>query len=313
MLFGQVGLKKAAMGVSAAALMAALSFASPALADPCTGNICTISYGPGSNPANSSASVRVDDSSGMFDWSIDGRHELFQQWFWYRTGNNAEQSIDTIGLSSASISKSAGPFDNDVDTLNLLYKNATLQVSIRYQISSVLPSPSGGHSQIAEDIQITNLSGSTQSVAFFQYSDFDLGLTGLDDQAFFDGHNTIWQSDGDSNLSEGVVSPAAARYEINSRSALLGKLTDGDADDLASLTSSGLSPTFNLSSTQDTAWAYEWFFSLASGATSPNISKLKTLDWHEGNFETPEPASMSLIGFGLLGFAALRRRVKRSA
>jgi len=298
----------------AAALVAALSFApAPAVADPCIGNICTISYGPGANPANTSASVRVDDSSGMFDWAIDGRHELFQQWFWYRLGNNPEQSIDTIGLASASVSKSQGIFGNDVDTLNLLYANQSVQVSVSYIISSSLPTATGGHSQIAEDIQIKNLSGTTQTVTFFQYSDFDLGVSPFDDQARFDGHNTIVQTDGDSNLAEGVVSPAPVRYEINSRANLLGKLSDGVADDLASLTSSGASPVFNTSLTEDTAWAYEWQFLLASGATSPDISKLKTLDWHEGNFETPEPASMSLIGIGLLGFAVLRRRAKRAA
>src|SRR4051812_12045254 len=46
---------------------------------------------------NSLARVDVGTQSGMFHWDIQGQNQLAQQWFWYRIGNNPEQSIDTIG------------------------------------------------------------------------------------------------------------------------------------------------------------------------------------------------------------------------
>ena len=45
---------------------------------------------------NSTAVIEGGSSAGVGTWTIDGTDHMFQQWFWYRVGNTAEASIDTL-------------------------------------------------------------------------------------------------------------------------------------------------------------------------------------------------------------------------
>src|SRR5947208_16029987 len=50
---------------------------------------------------NSVAQVNTASQAGMFNWLIDNRNVLNQQWFWYRVGSlGPEASIDTISAPS---------------------------------------------------------------------------------------------------------------------------------------------------------------------------------------------------------------------
>src|SRR5215471_8029332 len=48
---------------------------------------------------NSVAQIDPTSQNGMFNWSVQGFNELYQQWFWYRVGDapgTMQHSIDTI-------------------------------------------------------------------------------------------------------------------------------------------------------------------------------------------------------------------------
>src|SRR5438105_5854148 len=80
---------------------------------------------------NASALVNVGNQQGMFNWTVDGQNQLNQQWFWYRVGNNAEASIDTI--SAATIS------GQDANHVNTSYFNGAYGVQVNYTLTGFSP------------------------------------------------------------------------------------------------------------------------------------------------------------------------------
>src|SRR5215475_11846101 len=76
---------------------------------------------------NSFADINPNNQQGMFDWFVDGQNQLFQQWFWYRVGNNPEQSIDTI--SPPLIQRP------DARTAYVTYNNGAFSVEVDYVLT----------------------------------------------------------------------------------------------------------------------------------------------------------------------------------
>jgi len=113
---------------------------------------------------NSSASINPFNQSGMYNWSVDGVNQLYQQWFWYRIGLNPEQSIDTIGGLSIT--------QPNTNTVYLTYNNGAYSVEVDYALTG--QSPGSGQANIRESIRIHNFTDSSLDFHFFQYSDFDL-------------------------------------------------------------------------------------------------------------------------------------------
>ena len=62
---------------------------------------------------NSSVDLNVASQFGMSDWGVDGQDHLKQDCLWYRVGNDAEASIDTLGCPSI--------VQTDASTLQMTY------------------------------------------------------------------------------------------------------------------------------------------------------------------------------------------------
>ncbi len=245
---------------------------------------------------NSSVEIDTSGQSGMYDWYVDGVSALQQQWFWYRdntSGMTRELSLDNLTLDLAGVSDT--DFDGDDDNLFVRYDNststsaATFQVEINYRLAG--GSAGSAASDVAETITINNLTNSALDFSFFQYSNFDLGDAG-GDTAYMANPNTVTQYDSNVFLSETVVTPVATNWEIDHYSNTLNKLED----DLVTNLSNGTSPF-----TGDATWAFQWDV-IIGGLGSFQISKDKNIR------SVPEPATLFLLGTGLLGLAGYRKK-----
>lgn len=240
---------------------------------------------------NSSASINPSSQAGMFDWSIDGQNQLNQQWFWYRVGDAAEQSVDKISVPSVT--------QPNPRTLYTVYNAPSFSVEIDYVLKGF---PAGGISDIAETISIQNHTDAALDFHFFQYSDFNLlgnpaGESvelGKNRQGLY---NEAYQAKGTLGITETVAAPGANHGEAALSPATLLKLNDGIAsnlDDDAGPVGPG-----------DATWALQWDVTIpAHGGFL--ISKDKYLS------VVPEPSAVILATFGLLclGGAVLRRKMR---
>jgi len=237
---------------------------------------------------NSSAQVSVNSQSGMFNWFVDGQNQLNQQWFWYRTGTNAEQSIETISPAIFS--------QPNAQSLNSAYFNGAYGVTVRYTLTGF--SPGSGEAHLQEIITITNATAQPLDFHFFQYSDFDLGGTAAGDTVqlgtdSFGKFNEADQSEGTSLFSEIDLTPGANHGQADLFPNILLALNDPFATTL----NDNAGPV----GPGDATSAFEWDF-LIPGNSSVGISKNKVL-------LVPEPTSVSLLGLGLVALFASRRRV----
>lgn len=233
---------------------------------------------------NAFVEIDPDSSSGMYTFEVDGIDNLYQQWFWYRyDGMDDELSIDE--LSSATVNQIAA------NVVSLMFDNGILRVEVSYLLTG--GTSGSGTADIAESVRITNVSGSSLDLSFFQYSDFDLLENSSGDRVTFENANTIRQSKGSATASEVVSTPAADHWEIGGFPSILDKFGDGFASTLSD-SGSPFGPG-------DGTFAWQWNRTITAGG-SFLISKDKLI---EG---VPEPASMIALGAGLLGLALRRRR-----
>jgi len=237
---------------------------------------------------NSSASIDPTSQAGMFNWSVNGQNQLYQQWFWYRIGSNPDQSIDTI--SAPTVSQPSGA------TLNTSYSNASVQVQVDYTLNG--STPPSGVSDIGESIKIHNFTAAPMSLQFIEYSDFDLLDTpggdtvqlGTNLQGQYD---EAYQTKGDMALTETVAAPGAILGEVGYYDSTLTSLNSGTAYDL----NNNAGPV----GPGDVTWALQWNLTIPAGG-DVLISKDKYLSI------VPEPASIGLLSLGLAGVLGLRRR-----
>lgn len=231
---------------------------------------------------NSTVSISSATQAGMFNWTVDGTNHMYQQWFWYRLGNTGGQSsFDTLAVVGVVASSSL---------LQLTYAGSGFNATVTY---SLLGGTAGSHSSdVGEQIRFINTSGSTLPLHFFQYTDFDLNGTISDDTGVRTNANTIQQFDPFTVMSETVATPSANHWEISLYPTLLNHLNSGSPYTLAD----GISPRSG-----DVTWGFEWDANIAPNGTF-NISKDKNLR------PVPEPATMLLLGSGLLGMGVFARR-----
>jgi hypothetical protein len=233
---------------------------------------------------NSSVNIDPVTQLGMNSWLVDGQEQLYQQWFWYRIGNTAEQPINLIG---APVVAATGT------QLSSTYTAPGFSISIVYDLLG--GAWGSGQSTVNESIAIHNFSGSDLDFHFFQYSDYQLGGVNLDTVQLSSLFNEALVTSGAFSLGEVASTPAANRGEVAFANQTLLKLNDGAA--------STLDNTVGPVGPGDVTFAFEWDFTLAASGqgSSMIISKVKHLQVEV----IPEPTAMTL---GLLGVGLLAGR-----
>jgi hypothetical protein len=237
---------------------------------------------------NSTVTIDPESESGTYSWVIDGTDQLYQQWFWYRVGQqDGEHSIDTLGTPTVT--------NPDPTIAIITYSTAQLEVRLTYMLTG--GALGSGQSDLAETIRIWNKGGSAIDFHFFQYSDFDLDGTASGDTLAFCNANTVCQVGESTALSETVVTPAPSHHEGAFYPSILSQLSDGAPTTLSDLPALGvtLGPG-------DATWAFQWDEVIAAGSTFI-ISKDKAMR------EIPEPCALVLwCGLGGLGMLIARRQ-----
>jgi hypothetical protein len=246
--------------------MAVLTAAVPARSAP-----VTISVG------GTSITVDGETQDGLFNWIAAGADQLTQQWIWFRQGNTAESSLDTLPL-----------VDTDIGTnsVQLAYLTASgdLAISVTYTLSN------GSQPTINESIQVTNLGGTTSPLTLFLYTDLDVNANPINTAT--GGVNGILQTQGNTTVDVRPVGIVPNAFQIAFFPDLLDSLNDGVA---TNLNNSG-----NGLGSADLSHAFQWDLALGPGEAT-TLAAVKELT------QVPAPASLGLLLGGLLVVGALRR------
>jgi hypothetical protein len=244
---------------------------------------------------NSQVLIDTTSQSGVYSWTVDGVNQLAQQWFWYRIGSGRESSVDTLGAPTG------GTTSANSATFSYAGSNG-LTAQLKYALTG--GNNGSGTADLGESITLTNTTGGTMDLHFFQYSDFDLAGQATKNFVQFINANTVDQyintGGGTQVIVETVDTPAANRYEGNFFANTLNSLNDAGPTTLSNAPAIGvaLGPG-------DMTWAYQWDRVLAPGG-SLVINKDKLIS------TVPEPGTIALLAGGIfLLFGLPLRRVRR--
>jgi hypothetical protein len=249
------------------------------------------------------ALVNIDPTSpaGVYDWKLDGQDQLEKQWLWYRVGNTAEASIDTLTLSGTTLTGTS--------QVQLDYSGAGFNLEVTYSLLG--GSAGSGVSDLAEQFTIVNTSGNTLDFHLFLYSDFDLGgtaggdtVTSVNYQPFpfsAPGYSSARQVDGNVENLTTLGGVFANRAEAEPFDSTLIKLNDAAP---TSLLNSGAS--FGPNGPGDMTYAFQWDLTLASSGAGS--LKVIGVDKNLKVTPIPEPTTAAL---GLLGLTALLNALGR--
>ncbi len=244
---------------------------------------------------NSTLLINDVNGWGMFDWYVEGTNQLWYQWFWYRLDpQGPEQRLDTLPLDAAFLTDT-NPFDDiREDTLTVRFGTAdTFYITIKFSLTG---GAIGSYaSDVLENINIDNNTGTPLDITFFQYVDFDLSSYAFDDTAAMIDDNTVrqWESQPCTPmLAEVITSPPPDGHEVSTAD-IETRLNDASP---TTLTGQNLSGPPN-----DVAWAFQWDFVVAGYGTQ-QISKDKRLEL------VPEPLTMLGVFLGVGGLCGYIRK-----
>ena len=258
---------------------------------------------------NSIAEFDLTSQRGLFDWIVDeqdvlaieeGDEEIPGEWFWYRVdGDSQEYSIDTLDLISSTVTDTNS--DGGDDTLVALYSHSLFDLEIKWSLQG---GAEGSYtSDIGEQIAITNKTGESLGLNFFEYTDFDLKGDPENDTVVFSDlldpavAQAFIQTDG--GAEGGIVEiafdsePAIAEAAFFDHT--LNKLKDDNVDDLNDNREIGPG---------DVTASWQWVFDIDAGDTV-QISKDKQVS----RTPIPEPGTVTgLLALGSLSFGAMLKR-----
>jgi hypothetical protein len=237
---------------------------------------------------------------GMDSWTVDGVSELYQQWFWYRIGDNGgEKSIDNLNLIGSGTGIGIGQAEVneafvDYGPVGAAGRPNGLEILITYTLSG--GAPGSGTADIGEVLKISNHSTSSMSVHFFQYSDFDLGSMFSNQSVAITGSpaNTATQTSPHGVLSETNVDRNPDHVEAAGFSVIRDSLNDTSPTTLNDDKNFGPG---------DATWAFEWDLTIGAGS-SVNFSKDKSI-------RTVVPEPTTILGLGVVLLAVGRKLRKR--
>jgi hypothetical protein len=241
-------------------------------------------------------SLQIDASGGtpgISDWIVNNVNQLDQQWFYYSVNSSPVESIDNLGSWTFG-SQNGG---NSPSLTGTYTDSGVLSAQTIYTLTS---KPTGsGTATLGTVITLQNLSGSSEVVQLYQYSDFWLGgVSGgqnvqftpsspsyLVTQTGLSGGPLVGTLTATSQGTNAIVEEAASLYNGGSQ--------------LSGIESGTPVPLFNDSvlsaGSGNVTYAYEFEATVAPGQTL-SISEIQTV---------PEPSSLALIGSGIVIFGLL--------
>jgi len=225
---------------------------------------------------NSIVAISIESQLGTFFWAVDDDNQIFQQWFWFRIGDDGpEKSLNRLKLVNNSTT---------TNTLTANFTNGDLQIDVVWELKG--NTPSIGFATLNEKIVITNtgVSQDPMEMHFFQYTDFDVGGPQNNIVEIIPPNIAI-QKNGP--IAETVVSPDPSHFQV-------GRITEDDNMILRSL-NDDLATTLN-----DTAgpipmpgedgvdgnWAFQWDVDI-DRKKSFTILKTKTISPQPGGNGSP--------------------------
>ncbi len=236
----------------------------------CIDTLCTLADG------NSLLEIDVASQQGLFTWEVDLVNQAAQEWFWYRIGDSAEASIDTLALTSL-----ATPDDN---TLTATWQGSSFDLEVEWVLQG--GASGSGNSQIEEQISITNTTENELEFYFFEYTDLDLTNTFDDDFYVIDNINTVKQFDEltRARITQFSGDAEEIRYEIAPFPDLLDSLNDASPTNLSN------TPAFGtVVGPGDEPFALQWKFTIDPDETV-SIAKTKQIS------EVPETIAFDVFG-----------------
>ena len=255
-------------------------------AAPASGTLVTL------QDRNATATFDTGSQAGMSSWTIDGVNQMFQQWFWFRTGAaGGEQSLNTL-TETGLLASDTNPFvDPNNDALAGLWTGNGFTIEVNWLLRG--GNPGSFTSDVTEAITIRNTGETALDFHFFQYSDFNLGGVGGNQGITIDpNHQIARQTGAGLELTETIVTPAANFAEADVFANTRDRLNDASATTLNNV----------LAAFGDATWAFQWDVAIAPGG-SFQISKDKLIAL------IPAPGAIVLGALGLALVQRLRRRM----
>jgi len=226
-----------------------------------------------------------------------GEHDFLQGWY-IQVGNSGSLiSIRTLDLTNTEMLGEHGVRFEYEDPCALC-TSKTLQLSTSYDLTEI-----GGVHLLAESIVIKNLTSSPLDLRLVLQTGADLDQNLWWDTLLSDLDTVSWVNQG-------------AIRQTSPRGAVISTLAGGLTPDRYYMAATGNPETWwptsevhSLEAVQYVRWGWEWNLSIPD--TGSGIPTALVSITNRGSIATtPEPATLFLVGLGIAGFAAARRRKK---